>query len=68
MPDCWETQVALKTLVDDTSTLAIERHLIQKLPDLLSPEVICDLMDMSRLGRFCPKVGLLSRETSQKAA
>ncbi|KAI1325842.1 P-loop containing nucleoside triphosphate hydrolase protein [Xylariaceae sp. FL0255] len=38
-------KVAIKTLVDDISVLAIEKCLVQKLPHLFSPEVICNLTD-----------------------
>lgn len=38
-------QVALKTVVDSVSTLAVERCLLQKLPSILCPDVVCELTD-----------------------
>jgi hypothetical protein len=35
----------LKTLVDAVSTLAVERCLLQKLPSILTPDVVCELSD-----------------------
>jgi hypothetical protein len=37
--------VALKTLVDAVSTLAVEKCLLQKLPSILSPDIVCELTD-----------------------
>jgi hypothetical protein len=39
------SQVAMKTIVDDFSVLAIEKCLVKRLPDLLSPETIVGLDD-----------------------
>ncbi|TGJ87368.1 hypothetical protein E0Z10_g1408 [Xylaria hypoxylon] len=38
-------KVTLKTVIDEVSVLAIEKCLIQKLPQLLSPDAICNLTD-----------------------
>ena len=35
----------MKTFVDEVSTLAVELCLVQRLPSILSPEVICSLTD-----------------------
>ncbi|KAJ4286023.1 hypothetical protein N0V88_008138 [Collariella sp. IMI 366227] len=53
-------KVALKTLVDDVSNLAIERSLLQKLPSILSPEIVCDLTD--------EKVQRIAAESTESAA
>ncbi|KAF1813831.1 hypothetical protein P152DRAFT_394067 [Eremomyces bilateralis CBS 781.70] len=38
-------KVARKTVVDEVSVLAIERCLLQKLPELISAHIICDMDD-----------------------
>ncbi|ERF76872.1 hypothetical protein EPUS_02583 [Endocarpon pusillum Z07020] len=45
--DCMQAyyKVAMKTIVDDFSVLAIEKCLVKRLPDLLSPETIVGLDD-----------------------
>ncbi|KAK3935517.1 hypothetical protein QBC46DRAFT_346536 [Diplogelasinospora grovesii] len=53
-------KVALKTLVDDVSNLAIKRCLLQKLPSILSPEIVCDLTD--------EEVQRIAAESSDSAA
>jgi hypothetical protein len=53
-------QVALKGLVDSISTLVIERYLLQKLPDILSPETVCDFTDEEVQG--------IAAESSESAA
>jgi hypothetical protein len=55
-----QSQVALKKLVDDVSILAVERCLIQKLPDLLSPDVVYVLTDV--------EVQRIAGESSESAA
>ncbi|KAI0543522.1 P-loop containing nucleoside triphosphate hydrolase protein [Xylaria curta] len=37
--------IALEKIIDDVSVLAVERCLIQKLPDLLAADIICHLTD-----------------------
>ena len=37
--------MALKTLVDAVSTLAIEKCLLQQLPSIFSPDIVCELTD-----------------------
>jgi hypothetical protein len=38
-----QKQIALDKVIVDVSVLAVEKCLIQKLPELLSPEIICNL-------------------------
>ncbi|KAK4236071.1 hypothetical protein C8A03DRAFT_45878 [Achaetomium macrosporum] len=53
-------KVALKTVVDSISTLAIERCLVQKLPSILSSEIVFDLSD--------EEVKHITAESSESAA
>ncbi|KAI0185929.1 P-loop containing nucleoside triphosphate hydrolase protein [Xylaria flabelliformis] len=38
-------EIALEKIIDDVSVLAVERCLIQKLPDLFAADIICHLTD-----------------------
>lgn len=63
-------QVALKTVIDSVSTLAIERCLVQKLPFILTPDVVCELPDdvVSRIAAEGPDSVATRARAAEKLA
>ncbi|KAK3692330.1 P-loop containing nucleoside triphosphate hydrolase protein [Podospora appendiculata] len=63
-------KVALKTVIDSVSTLAVERCLLQKLPGILNPEVVCELPDdiVSRIAAEGPESVAKREQATEKLA
>lgn len=63
-------QVALKTVTDSVSTLAVERCLLQKLPGILNPGVVCELPDdiVSRIAAEGPESVAKREQATEKLA
>ncbi|KAK3900215.1 hypothetical protein C8A05DRAFT_45903 [Staphylotrichum tortipilum] len=63
-------KVALKTVIDSVSTLAVERCLLQKLPGILTPEVVCELPDdiVSRIAAESPESIAKREQAMEKLA
>ncbi|KAK4148583.1 CDC6, Cdc6-related protein [Chaetomidium leptoderma] len=63
-------KVALKTVIDSVSTLAVERCLLQKLPGILNPAVVCELPDdiVSRIAAEGPESVVKREQATEKLA
>ncbi|KAK4150030.1 hypothetical protein C8A00DRAFT_46486 [Chaetomidium leptoderma] len=63
-------KVALETVIDSVSTLAVERCLLQKLPGILNPEVVCELPDdiVSRIAAEGPESVAKREQATEKLA